>query len=140
MWFVGADLQFHTRGFDLKGQWLVGRAPGEDANRVYSPEHRPYGLRLNSGAYLEADFMALPYLGFIARGEWRDALVWLGNADAPGGGDRIYITKVWRATLGFRVVATEHAALKAEYLRNGEYGGLPNIRNDVFVTSLVLSY
>jgi hypothetical protein len=140
MWFVGADVQFHHGGLDLKGQYLYGRAPGEQVGRVYSPDHRPYGLRLNAGAYLEADYMALPYLGFLARGELRDALVWLGNADNPGGGDRIYITKVWRATGGIRIVPNEHIALKAEYLRNGEYGRLPTIRNDVFVTSLVLSY
>ncbi|HEY4184037.1 MAG TPA: hypothetical protein VGP07_03170 [Polyangia bacterium] len=140
MWFVGADLQLHHRGFDLKGQYLFGRAPGEQLNQVYSPDHRPYGLHLNAGAYLEANLMVLPFLGFIARGELRDALVWLGNPDAPGGGDRIYITKSWRATGGIRIVPNEHIALKAEYLRNGEYGRIPSIRNDVFVTSLVLSY
>ncbi len=84
--------------------------------------------------------MMLPYLGSLARGDLRDALVWLGNPNAPGGGDRIYITKSWRATGGVRVVPNEHVAVKVEYLHNGEYGGVPSIRNDVFVTSLVLSY
>lgn len=140
MWFVGADLQLHRGGFDLKGQWLYGRAPGERLGQTYSDDHRPYGLRLHAGAYLEANWMVLPYLGFLARGDLRDAIVWLGNPDAPGGGDRIYITKSWRATGGIRVVPNEHVAVKAEYLRNGEYGGVPSIRNDVFVTSLVLSY
>jgi hypothetical protein len=140
MWFAGADLQFHYLRFDLKGQYLIGRAPGEDAGRVYSPDHRPYGLRLNAAAYLEGNLMVLPYMGVIARGELRDALVWLGNSDAVGGADRIYVTKVWRATLGVRVVPSEHVAIKAEYLRNGEYGRVPTIRNDVLVTSLVLSY
>jgi len=140
MWFAGADLQVHHLGFDLKGQYLLGRAPGEEANAVYSPDHRPYGLRLNAAAYLEANLMILPYLGLLARGELRDALVWLGNPSSVGGADRLYVTKVWRATAGLRIVPSEHVALKAEYLRNGEYGGLPNIRNDVFVSSLVLSY
>jgi len=140
MWFVGGDLQVHHRGFDLKGQYLYGRAPGEELGRTYSSEHRPYGLRLRAGAYLEANWMVLPYLGFLARGDLRDAVVWLGNPDAPGGGDRIYITKSWRATGGVRLVPNEHVAVKAEYLHNGEYGRVPSIRNDVFVTSLVLSY
>jgi len=140
MWFAGADLQLHYGRLDLKGQYLIGRAPGEDARRVYSADHRPYGLRLNAAAYLEGNLMVLPYLGLLLRGELRDALVWLGSGDAVGGGDRIYVTKVWRATAGLRVVPSEHIALKAEYLRNGEYGGLPDIANDVFVTSLVLSY
>ncbi len=34
---------------------------------------------------------------------------------------------------------TTRAVLKAEYLRNGEYGGIPQIDDDVFTTSLVLS-
>jgi len=140
MWFVGADLQVHHRGFDLKGQWLYGRAPGEQLGQTYSDDHRPYGLRLHVGAYLEANWMVLPFLGFLARGDVRDALVWLGNPDAPGGGDRIYITKSWRGTGGVRLVPNEHVAIKAEYLHNGEYGRVPSIRNDVFVTSLVLSY
>ena len=140
MWFVGADLQVHHRGFDVKGQWLYGRAPGEQLGRTYSDEHRPYGLRLRAGAYLEANWMVLPYLGFLARGDLRDAVVWLGNPEAPGGGDRIYITKSWRGTGGVRVVPNEHVAVKAEYLHNGEYGRVPSIRNDVFVASLVLSY
>lgn len=140
MWFVGADLQLHHRGFDLKGQWLYGRAPGEQLGQTYSDDHRPYGLRLHGGAYLEANWMVLPYLGFLARGDVRDAIVWLGNPAAPGGGDRIYVTKSWRATGGVRVVPNEHVAVKVEYLHNGEYGGVPSIRNDVFVTSLVLSY
>ena len=140
MWFVGADLQVHHRGFDVKGQWLYGRAPGEQLGQTYSEDHRPYGLRLHLGAYLEANWMVLPYLGFLVRGDVRDGVVWLGNPDAPGGGDRIYITKSWRGTGGVRVVPNEHVAIKAEYLHNGEYGHVPSIRNDVFVASLVLSY
>lgn len=140
MWFVGADLQVHHRNLDLKGQWLVGRASGEAVNRAYDPNHRPYGLRLNGAAYLEANWMMLPYLGLLARGEFRDALVWLGNTQNLGGSERLYITKGLRATGGVRLVANEHVAMKAEYLWNGEYGRVPKIRDDVFVTSLVLSY
>jgi hypothetical protein len=39
-----------------------------------------------------------------------------------------------------RVVFNENVALKAEYLHNGEYGGVPDITNDVFTSSLVLAY
>jgi hypothetical protein len=38
-----------------------------------------------------------------------------------------------RAALNARTVLT------AEYPRNGEYGGIPEIRNDVFTSSLVFS-
>lgn len=140
MWFAGIDLMAHRGGFDLKAQWLTGRAPGERADRVYESNHRPFGLRLNGGAYLEADWMVTPAFGLLGRGEYRDALVWLGNPAAPGGGDRLYITKSWRATGGLRIVPSEHAAVKLEYLHNGEYGRVPQIRDDVLVSSLVLSY
>ena len=39
-----------------------------------------------------------------------------------------------------RAVINEHIVLKAEYLHNGEYGGVPQIANDVFTSSLVLIY
>ena len=81
--------------------------------------------------------MVTPWLGLLGRGEFRDARVWLGNADAPEGGDRLYITKSWRATGGARVVFSARALLKVEYLHNGEYGGVPGIDNDVFTSSFV---
>ena len=139
LWFLGADLQLHLGALEVKGEWLMGRGAGEDM-AVYDPAHRPYGLRLNSGAYLEGDWMLTPIIGVLARGELRDARVWLGNPDAPMGGERLYITKNWRAVAGLRVVASEHVVFKAEYLHNGEYGAVPAIRDDVFTSSLVLSY
>ena len=78
-------------------------------------------------------YLALSRLGLIARGEFRDALVWLGD-------ERLYLTKSWRATLGTRWTISDRAVMKAEYLHNGEYGGLPGVANDVFTSSLVLSY
>ena len=139
MWFVGADLLAHFGNVDLKGQWLMGRSAGE-TDRIYPDNHRPYGLRLHSGAYLEADWMITPVIGVLGRGEFRDALVWLGNPNAPGGAERLYITKSWRGTVGARFVLGEHLVAKAEYLHNGEYGGVPQIDNDVFTTSLLLIY
>jgi opacity protein-like surface antigen len=45
---------------------------------------------------------------------------------------------VWRATGGVRFTPSEHVTLKAEYLHNGEYGGIPSIPDDVFTSSLIL--
>jgi hypothetical protein len=42
--------------------------------------------------------------------------------------------------VGARWSLSDQVVLKAEYLRNGEYGGLPDIANDVFASSLVLAY
>jgi hypothetical protein len=132
LWFVDGDMQAHLGALELRAEGLVGRGTGETL-AVYDPAHRPYGLRLNFGGYLEADWMITPKLGVLGRADIRDARVWLGT-------ERLYITKEWRATVGLRYVANEHVVLKAEFLHNGEYGGVPQIRDDVFTTSLVLAF
>jgi hypothetical protein len=132
LWFVGGDLQAHLGTLELKAEGLVGRGTGETL-AVYDADHRVFGLRLNFGGYLEGDWMATPKLGLLGRIEMRDARVWLGT-------ERLYISKEWRATGGLRYVANEHVIVKAEYLHNGEYGGLPQIRDDVFTSSLILAF
>jgi hypothetical protein len=144
LWFWGIDLLAHvaTAGggtVDLKGQFLKGGAPGQIGPPA-DPTHEPYGLKLRYGGYLELDWMATPLCGFLLRGEVRDADIWLGDPNSPGGAERLYITREWRVTAGVRVVVNQHIAVKAEYLHNGEYGGIPQIPNDVFTSSLVLSY
>jgi hypothetical protein len=126
MWFVGPDLIVHAGILELKAQWLKGKAPGSDSEQVY-------GLNLHGGGYAEGDLTLGPSLGLYGRGEYRDADVWLGT-------ERYYRTRSWRATAGARWVFTERAVVKAEYLHNGEYGKLPQVPNDVFTSSLVLSY
>jgi hypothetical protein len=138
LWFVGADLRVRAGDFHLKAEWLHGHGAGEREPR-YTDPHRPFGLDLKSGGYAELDWSHGRW-GLLLRGEHRNARVWLGNPALPGGGDRLYITKVWRATFGARVMLSDWVVLKLEYLRNGEYGGLPQIRNDVFTSSLVLVY
>jgi hypothetical protein len=124
MWFWGIDYQFHVARADLKAQFLKGAAPGDPLNDVY-------GLKLHGGGYVELDYMLVPWLGVLARGEYRDAFVWLAT-------DRAYVTKSWRGTGGIHVNFSDRVVLKAEYLHNGEYGGLPQIKNDVFTSSLVI--
>jgi hypothetical protein len=144
LWFWGVDLLAHvaTPGggmLDVKGQFLKGGAPGQIGPPA-DPNHQPYGLRLHYGGYLEMDWMATPLFGFLLRGEVRDADVWQGDPTSLEGAARLYITREWRLTAGVRVVVNQHIAVKAEYLHNGEYGGIPQIPNDVFTSSLVLSY
>jgi hypothetical protein len=131
MWFFGVDLQAHAGRVDVKAQLLKGAAPG-------SPIDDVYGLKLHKGGYLELDWMLTPVIGVIGRGEFRDAFVWLGDPNAPGGANRAYLTKSWRGTGGLRFAFSDRIVLKAEYLHNGEYGGIPQIKNDVFTTSLLL--
>jgi hypothetical protein len=126
MWFWGPDLLFHAGPVDLKAAWLRGAAPGDETQGAY-------GLRLHGGGYVELDTVLASSLGVMARGEYRDAFVWLGE-------ERAYVTKSWRATLGARWVFSTWAVLKVEALHNGEWGPGPRVRNDVFTSSLVLSY
>jgi hypothetical protein len=125
MWFFGPDLLIQKGPFALKGQFLRGRAPGSATQDVY-------GLDLEGGAYLELNLMLTPTWGILGRGEYRDALVWRDT-------ERAYVTRSWRGTAGLRWMVSTRAALKAEYLRNGEYGRIPLIANDIFTSSLVLS-
>jgi hypothetical protein len=131
MWFVGVDYQLRTRYADLKAQWLKGHSPGDATNGVY-------GLDLHGGAYAELDAFLLPHFGVLARGEYRDAFVWLGDATTLVSANRAYITKSWRATGGVHFSFSDRIVLKAEYLWNGEYDGVPQIKNNVFTSSLVL--
>ena len=77
--------------------------------------------------------MWTPSFGMLGRGEYRDAFVWLSD-------QRAYLTKSWRATFGLRWVITPRAVVKAEYLHNGEYGGIPTVANDIFTSSLVMGF
>ena len=126
IWFVGVDLQYRTTDFALKAQWLKGAAPGSTLAGAWE-------LDLRHGAYLEASYLFLPWLGASVRAGLRDAFVALGTA-------RAYLTKSWRVTVGLRAIITHHVVLKAEYLKNGEYGDVPEFQNDIFTTSLVLRY
>jgi hypothetical protein len=126
MWFFGPDVLAHWGRVDVKGQWLKGRSAGQAAQGAY-------GLDLRGGGYLEVDVMWTPSFGMLGRGEYRDAFVWLSD-------QRAYVTKSWRATLGLRWVLTPRAVVKAEYLHNGEYGGVPTIANDILTSSLVMGF
>jgi hypothetical protein len=126
MWFFGPDLLADLGPVGVKAEWLRGAAPGDPAQGAYQ-------LRLHGGGYLQADVALAAAFGVLGRIEYRDAFVALDP-------DRAYVTKAWRATFGARWVVTGWAALKAEYLYNGEYGGLPEVRDNIFTSSLVLNY
>jgi hypothetical protein len=126
MWFVGPDLLARFGAVDVKAQWLKGRAAGDPTQNVYS-------LDLHGGGYLEVDAMLTPSWGVMGRAEYR-------SADIALPPERIYVSRSWRGTLGARYVMTTWAALRAEYLHNGEYASGGDVPNDVFTSSLVLGY
>jgi hypothetical protein len=125
MWFAGADLQYKTANFALKGQWIMGKAPGKPAERVWK-------LDLHSSGYVEIDYQVLPWLGFMLRANLRNADVFLGM-------ERAYITRVMRFDAALRVVFNPHIVLKVEYYNNHEFD-MEQIQNDMFTSSLVLSF
>jgi hypothetical protein len=132
MWFWGVDLALHLLDtVDVKAQYLRGGAPGE-------PQYDVYGLQLHNGGYAEIDWMITPLFGVLGRAELRDAFVWLGDPSSPSGANRAYVTKNWRGVGGVRIAFSDRIVLKAEYLHNGEYGRIPQIKDDVFTSSLVL--
>src|SRR5262249_26244561 len=44
LWFWGVDLLGHIGAVDIKAQYLRGHGEGESPDRIYDPNHRPYGL------------------------------------------------------------------------------------------------
>ncbi len=125
MWFLGFDGRITWRDLTIKAQFLRGFSPGSASENVYA-------LSLHGGGYLQAEWMFLPFLGALARGEFRNAEVTLGT-------ERNYVTRGYRFTGGLRFVPNQFVTLKAEYLYNGEYGGVPPIDNNVLTTSLVVT-
>lgn len=132
MWFLGVDLQYLNANFAVKAQYIRGHAPG-------TMDGLAFRLDLHHSGYVEVNWMILPMLGVLGRVEQRDAFVaQLGNPN--GEGLRAYVTKERRLTGGVRAVFNPHMALKVEYLRNIEYGGIREFLNDIFTSSLVLSF
>lgn len=123
---IGGDLEYEGVDLSLRGQFLQGGSPGRGADRAY-------GIDLVASGYLELEYMFTPMFGAMVRGDFRNAWVTLGT-------ERAYLTKSWRATGGLRAVFSRNLVMKVEYLHNGEYLDLPTIDNDVFTSSLVVSY
>ena len=126
MWFVGPDLILRAGRIDVLAQWLKGHSAGDPTQDVYA-------LALHGGGYLEVHAVVTPSVGLLGRLEYRSADITLPP-------QRAYPSRTWRGTLGVRFVMDTWAVLKAEYLHNGEYGDVPSVSDDVFTTSLVLSY
>jgi len=139
MWFAGADLQVTWRWWRLGAEYLRGASDGEVGPPV-DAARRVYGLRLNNGGYVQLTGLLSRFVGVLVRAEMRDAFVFLGDPTLAEGAERLYVTKSWRLTAGLRFPINQFIVAKLEYLHNGEYGGVPAIANDVFTTSLVMSW
>lgn len=126
MTLFGPDIEYRGLNFRIKGQLLFGDSPGR-------PEDGAFGLDLKFGGYLEFDYLIASGFGALVRVGFRDALVELGE-------ERLYLTKSWRLTIGGNYAISEHLALKAEFLKNFEYGDIEQISNDVLTSSLLVIF
>ena len=130
-WHAGADLHAELHDFDLRAEYVQGRAPGR-ADEAGLPCGAAPCLKYK-GAYgqlaLRASNAIIPYV----RVDWRDAR----HRD---GASFVYESQLMRATGGLRVELGTSAIVKAEYTLNHELGRLPQIPNDVFTSSLVIKY
>jgi hypothetical protein len=137
IWFAGVDVQYLSADLVFKGQLMRGGAPG-----LPEASANVYGLKLNLSGFGEVDWMVLSRLGLMGRVALRDAVVTLGVPGATSVPDqtRAYITKQVQYTAGVRVVFNPHVVAKLEYLHNQQYGGVPSFTDDIFTSSLVLSF
>ena len=101
--------------FDLKAQWLKGKAPGDDVDRRLRARSQATAATSRSTGSLT------PIIGLLGRGEFRDA-----RGRSRGRWSALYITKNWRGTAGVRlIVQPERDRARPSTLHNGEYGGVP---------------
>ena len=131
-WHLGADLFVSYRDLQLTGEYVQGKAEGKtDADSMAECDLVPclyYKAAYGLVSYrLTNEF--IPY----ARVDWR-------NADHHGGASFTYLSRLVRGTGGLRVELVTHVIVKAEYTLNREIGGIPQFRNDVFASALVVKY
>ena len=135
------DVMHMHGGFDLRLDWndlivvaefVIGEAKGATES---GSDVRCDGAACLEylGAYGKIGYRVSTWLTPYVRGDFRDAL-------HQSGGSFVYLSELWRATVGAQVELGERAALKAEYILNKELTEGPEFPNDVFTSSLVLKY
>jgi len=122
-WQVGADLHLVVGDFHLRAEYLhvVQQGGGVTASPMLD----------GNGMYAELTYQFLPWLGAVARVDFRRAtLKALPNLYL---GDDLRVTAGLRFDIAFNLIA------KAEYVRVQELSG-PEIDDDVFTTSIIVRY
>ena len=130
-WMYGVDAHYHRQNLELRAEFVQGRANGKTEE-----DEPPCGVApclQFKGAYgllgYRVTNIVMPYV----RVDWRDAL-------HRKGASFVYISELWRATPGIRLALTANLIMKVEYTFNRELGRIPQFPNDVFTSSLVVTY
>jgi hypothetical protein len=135
-WMYGVDFHYHRHNLVLRGEFVQGRAHGETGtpppNEFVKPCDEVACLQFK-GAYGLVAYRLTNAVMPYARVDWRDAL----HRNGPS---FVYISELGRITSGLRLTLTPNVVLKAEYTYNRELGRIPQFLNDVFTSSLVVTY
>lgn len=128
-WQAGADLNVLWEDLELRAEYQQGAAMGAESRGTPCLGAPCLDFR---GAYGELSYRLFNWFGAMARLGWREAQ----HRDS---GDFLYLVNIMRATVGARFEINRHLILKLEYLHNRELAELPQIDNDVFTSSLVIT-
>jgi hypothetical protein len=120
------DLRLVWKGFELRGEFIKGKIPGQGPEEAESLEFQ--------GAYIQVsqrlEQSSLPFV-LVPYARW-------GSRRAAHRGDIFaYRSHSSRITAGARLEFTDEIILKLEVLHNIEHGVVPSFDNDLLVVSLV---
>ena len=124
-WQWGADLYAEWSRLELRTEFVRGFAPGGGIDSADYLSFHAFDV--------EAFVRVLPFLGILGRYEQRHAVQ--RNTDLFA-----YLIAIQRAVVGVRYDPAPNVAIKFEYLFNMEMAPLPSFPDDVFTSSLVVSF
>jgi hypothetical protein len=124
-WQWGFDAYIEVKRLELRGEFVRGIAPGGGLDEADSLDYRAF--------FIEGFFRILPALGVLARYEERHAV-------HRRAAEFVYLVDVARVVVGIRFDPISQVALKLEYVVNLELHPLPSFPNDVFTSSMVVSF
>jgi hypothetical protein len=131
-WHLGADLFAAAGDFQLSAEYVQGEADGAD-DPSSEAECDLVPCLYYKAAYGLVSYRLTNVLIPYVRADWR-------NAHHHDGASFVYISKLVRGTGGLRLELGTHVILKAEYTVNRELGEIPQFKNDVFASALVVKY
>ena len=131
-WHLGADLLATVADLQLTAEYVQGEAEGVDDPDTDAPCDLVPCLYYKAAYGLVSYRLTNELIPYV-RVDWR-------NAEHESGTSFVYISKLVRGTGGLRLELGTHVIVKAEYTVNREIGGIPQFRNDVFASALVVKY